>query len=269
MSTETTRTTEDPHARHRAYQALVGRLRDLVHRTVPPGATVAVVSKGDPDLVSLEGRQGWHLPQDDSGGYVGYHPRDSAAAIEALEALRTRGADFLVLPATTRWWLDHYTDFAIHLQRNYESLVDLPETGTIYSLNPAGRLVAQADTAPDGGLERHRRELLAQQIQDLVEHLLPAGQPVVVVDGEGASALQLPGRSTMHLPALRSDRVDRLETLRRQGAAYLVVSRTAFDRWRADDVLRPHVEQHYRCITRQAHVCFLYELLPAEEPVIP
>src|SRR3712207_3563099 len=115
MSTKDTPTTEDLLTRHRAYQALVGRLRDLIHRTVPPGATVAVVSKGDPDLVTLEGRQGWHLPQDDRGGYAGYHPRDSAAAIEALEALRTRGADFLVLPATTRWWLDHYTDFAAHL----------------------------------------------------------------------------------------------------------------------------------------------------------
>ena len=156
MSTRSTPTTEDLLARQRTYQALVGRLRELIHRTVPPGATVAVVSKGDPDLVSLEGRQGCHLPQDDSGGYAGYHPRDSAAAIEALEALRTRGADFLVLPATTRWWLDHYTDFASHLQRNYESLVDLPETGIIYSLNQAGRLVAQVDTAPDGELERHR-----------------------------------------------------------------------------------------------------------------
>ncbi len=269
MSTKGAPTTEDLLTRHRAYQAQVGRLRDLIHRTVPPGATVAVVSKGDPDLVSLEGRQGWHLPQDDSGGYAGYHPRDSAAAIEALEALRTRGADFLVLPAATHWWLDHYTDFAAHLQRNYESLVDLPETGSIYNLNQAGPLVARVDTAPDGELERHRRELLARQIRDLVEHLLPAGQPVVVVDGGGGPPLQLPDRPTLQLPALRSGQVDQLENLRRQGAAYLVVSRTAFDRWQTDDALRPHVEQHYRCITRQAHVCFLYELLPAEEPVNP
>ncbi|MGY1688884.1 hypothetical protein [Geodermatophilus sp. SYSU D01105] len=227
------------------------------------------MSKGDPDLVCFEGREAWHLPQDENGGYAGYHPRDSTAAIEALEALRTRGADFLVLPATTRWWLDHYTDFAGHLQRNYESLVDLPETGAVYSLNQAGRLFAQVDTAPDRGLERHRRELLAQQIRDLLEHLLPAGQPVVVVDGEGVSPLQLPGRPTMHLAPLRSGQVDRLEILRRQGAAYLIVSRAAFDRWRTDEVLRTHVEQHHRCITRQAHVCLLYELLPVEEPVIP
>ena len=42
----------------RVYRQMVGRLRDLVHRNVPQGAIVAVVSKGDPDLVSFAAGRG-------------------------------------------------------------------------------------------------------------------------------------------------------------------------------------------------------------------
>jgi hypothetical protein len=39
------------------------------------------------------------------------------AAITALEAARTRGAAFLVLPGTAYWWLDHYEEFQRYLDR--------------------------------------------------------------------------------------------------------------------------------------------------------
>ncbi len=53
-----------------------------------------------------------HFPQDASGGYAGHHPHDSATAIAELEELRRRGAEYLVLPATARWWLDFYGGLA-------------------------------------------------------------------------------------------------------------------------------------------------------------
>jgi hypothetical protein len=80
---------------------------------------VLVISKGDDQLLKFAGRRGWHFPQEDDGTYAGWYPPDSAACIAELERLRARGADFLVIPETARWWLRHYAGFANHLERNY------------------------------------------------------------------------------------------------------------------------------------------------------
>ena len=66
--------------------------REFVVEAVPAGATVLVVSRGDDDLVSFDGRVGWHFPQAEDGVYAGHHPQDGDAAIRHLEELRTRGA---------------------------------------------------------------------------------------------------------------------------------------------------------------------------------
>src|SRR6266542_3663969 len=81
-----------------AYAELVDRFTRRVRRAVPPGATVAVVSKGDQKLLNIEGRQAWHFPQRADGVYAGYYPPDDASAIDHLETIRKKGADFLALP---------------------------------------------------------------------------------------------------------------------------------------------------------------------------
>ena len=107
------------HDRFRRYQQLPARLREAVEAAVPAGATVAVVSKGDSELVDLGERRGWHFPQDDGGGYAGYYPGDGAAAVAHLEVVRARGAEFLLLPRTAFWWLDRYPEFRRHLESHY------------------------------------------------------------------------------------------------------------------------------------------------------
>jgi hypothetical protein len=82
---------------------------------VPPGRTVAVISKGDDELVTIQGRRAWHFPRGDDGTYAGYHPGSSEEAIDHLEALRSDGAAYLIIPAPSIWWLDHYTGFTRHL----------------------------------------------------------------------------------------------------------------------------------------------------------
>ena len=106
------------------YHALVAGVKQLVHDTVPPGATVLVVSKGDEEMLRFVDRRGWHFPQDEAGGYAGHYPADSAACIAELERLRQRGADFLVIPETSRWWLQHYAGFAEHLEQRYALCAD-------------------------------------------------------------------------------------------------------------------------------------------------
>jgi hypothetical protein len=101
------------------YERLIAHIRWLVDSTVPPGSTVAVVSKGDARLLNLNGARGWHLPQAEDGSFAGYHPSDSDEAIHHLEKLRAKGAGYLLLPSTGFWWLEHYEGFRRHLETRY------------------------------------------------------------------------------------------------------------------------------------------------------
>jgi GT2 family glycosyltransferase len=103
------------------YRRFVERFREAVSDHVPAGSNVLVISRGDRDLLDLDGLEGRHFPQDEAGRYLGHHPRDSAEAVARLEALRAEGASYLVVPATSYWWLDHYLGFAEHLHDLYAS----------------------------------------------------------------------------------------------------------------------------------------------------
>jgi GT2 family glycosyltransferase len=106
------------------YGALVGRIRSGVGEHVPPGRQVAVVSRGDDELLDLAGRQACHFPQAADGAYAGHHPSDSAEALRDLSAVHAAGADYLLIPHTMRWWLDFYQEFAHHLSTHARIVVD-------------------------------------------------------------------------------------------------------------------------------------------------
>jgi GT2 family glycosyltransferase len=111
--------TWQPHVRrpNAWYRDLVERISDTVDRELPPDAVVLVVSNGDEELLQLGAeRRGWHFPQMEDGTYAGYHPGDSAEAITHLDALREKGAEYILFPETADWWLRFYTDFARQLR---------------------------------------------------------------------------------------------------------------------------------------------------------
>ena len=64
-----------------SYKQLVGRIQDMTRASLPADSTVIVVSKGDEELLKLDGRQGWHFPRTEDGRYAGYYPADSVTAI--------------------------------------------------------------------------------------------------------------------------------------------------------------------------------------------
>jgi glycosyltransferase involved in cell wall biosynthesis len=102
----------------RRYGELAAGVRAAAAAAVPPGATIAVVSKGDDALTAFDGRTGWHFPRDPrTGGYAGFYPPDSAAAVSHLGELRAAGATHLLVPGSMGWWLDHYPGFREHLDR--------------------------------------------------------------------------------------------------------------------------------------------------------
>jgi hypothetical protein len=117
-----------------AYGQQVRRIRRLAAETLPAGATVLVAGKGDEGLLKLDGLRAWHFPQTLDGVYSGSNPASSLAAIAQLEALRLKGADFLLLPSTAYWWLDHYTAFKDHLRGRYREVVRQADTCLIVDL---------------------------------------------------------------------------------------------------------------------------------------
>ena len=129
-----------PHGRRvtDAYREAVERVREIVASTVPPGAAILVVSRGDEALLDLNGRAAAHFPQLEDGVYAGHYPADSSEAIRQLEALRTEGAEYLLFPKTSFWWLDHYTGFRRHLDLRYLRAHDDDDACVIYGLNGGG-----------------------------------------------------------------------------------------------------------------------------------
>lgn len=123
-----------PSDAKQGYARLVKVIRDLVQLTVPNQSTILVISKGDEDLVNLRGPVAWHFPRAVNGKFAGCYPANSTEAIEHLEQLRSQGADYLIIPSTSFWWLEFYADFTAHLQQKYRIATFQEEVCLIYRL---------------------------------------------------------------------------------------------------------------------------------------
>jgi SAM-dependent methyltransferase len=247
------------------YQLLIRKVREAVEGAVPAGATVLVVSKGDEELLRLEGRRGWHFPQRPDGVYAGHHPADSATAVAYLEELRARGADYLLIPQTSLWWLDHYADFRRHLEGRYRAVLRQPDVCVIYALREQAT-----------GKHQQYQDLI-RKIRETVSSAVPAGATVAVVSKGDGELLQFEGRRGWHFPqgpdgvyaghhpADAAAAVAHLEELRARGADYLLIPQTSL--WWLDHYpdFRRHLEDRYRPVARLDDVCHLYALQPSPE----
>ena len=121
-----------------AYYQMIRAIRAMVQRLLPRDATVIVVSKGHDELLRLYRRRAWHFPQDRAGEYSGFYPSNGQSVIAQLEAARSRGGDYFILPATAFWWLEKYPEFARHLDRRYRLIERNEEACAIYALHEPG-----------------------------------------------------------------------------------------------------------------------------------
>jgi len=128
-----------PHARRITpeYQQLRQRIRTAVMTRLPPATTILVISKGDEELLNLDGRLGWHFPRTEDGRYPHLYPADSAQAIAQLEAGRAEGAQYLLIPKPAFWWLEHYGEFKRHLDCHYRLALQDEQTCLVYELGGA------------------------------------------------------------------------------------------------------------------------------------
>ena len=143
---------------------LIQRIREIVSASIPPGREVIVISRGDDDLLNLGERRGCHFPQAADGEYAGWYPKSSIDVISHLEILRERGGEFLVIPETSLWWLDYYSEFRSHLEEHYSVVTHIEHSCLIFGLTRRGN--EMSDSLPgdsitstsrdsESGIEKH------------------------------------------------------------------------------------------------------------------
>ena len=103
-----------------------------------------------------DGSEGRIYLSQGGGAHDSSRPLDSDDAINRLEAIRARGAQYLLLPATAFWWLDRYQKFREHLEARYPVIVRAEETCIIFDLResattPPSSKIAGGYTAKRGG----------------------------------------------------------------------------------------------------------------------
>jgi hypothetical protein len=240
------------------YADLVARIYEAVAGAIPPGSSVLVISKGDAGLLAIPGVSASHFPQASGGEYAGHHPLDSVAAISALEELRRGGAEYLVIPATARWWLEHYAEFATHLATHGELVADEPDCCLIYGLGGFGTGAARP---PEAG-----PRVSIDQMRDYLQHLLSPEAKLVVLEDEAerisaglaplASVGLAPGEAAGEGESLLAE----LERLAAAGSDYLVVPR-ALDEWfDRSSGLAARIERSCRTVADQRHLCRVFDL---------
>jgi len=254
---------KDVAARHAEYLKSTARLHDAAREKIPAGAQVLVISKGDDALLRMGGRRAQHFPQGPDGRYAGFHPADSAAAIVQLDALAARGAQFLVIPAASLWWLEHYREFAEHVASGVVFRDDA--IGAIYALS---ELEVASSTRSD-----FAAAAVYRQLEAVVCNLLPAGARLLVISKGDPQLLAFDGLDVSHFPqdarggylgyhpADAAAAIEHLEALRAGGAEYLLIPQSAC--WWLDSYaeFRAHLEKHARLISRQQHLGILYALV--------
>jgi hypothetical protein len=227
------------------YEELCQRVGRAVAEATPPQSAVAVISKGDPKLIRLDGRSGLHFPGDAEGRYVGFHPRTSEEAIALLDTARAAGAEFLCIPATAFWWLEHYQGFADWLGGHCRSVGGDADACVVYELL---RSPAQAASQPgaDG------------QVRALLDSLLPEEALLFTLGfpGEGLAAA---GRTVTALSRSRAFGLRRRLTEAPDLPAFVLVSRRE-----GEAPMEPALERSLAAITtpvaRREHLCDLLQV---------
>jgi hypothetical protein len=95
---------------------LVPPMRELLTSILEPDAGVLVISDGNDAWLNLD-RRAWHFPQDVSGRHVPINRAKGLSMLAQLDALRDRGASYLVIPSTSFWGVERSDELLRYLRR--------------------------------------------------------------------------------------------------------------------------------------------------------
>jgi GT2 family glycosyltransferase/glycosyltransferase involved in cell wall biosynthesis/SAM-dependent methyltransferase len=208
---------------HSGNPAVMAAIKRVVGDVLTDERPVVVISKGDPVLMDLGAHPAWHFPQNEDGQFAGYYPADSSTAIAHLEGLRERGAGYLLVPASCKWWLSHYRDFGQYLHDRYQLLAE-DASCLLFGLEPglprsgqAARRGARPDLAAEIDNLRaqvdHLRETLAatgEWVSDLAPRVASSQQQLTSLPGVLEEAFASVSGT---IGALESDVSARLESI--------------------------------------------------------
>ena len=105
-----------PPTRRLGYRRLVERVRAAVARRSPAAPRSSSSAGATATLVELEDRAGRPLPPGPGGATSATTPATARRRSTSSSTCARGGAEYLVLPATSYWWLEHYGGFAEHLR---------------------------------------------------------------------------------------------------------------------------------------------------------
>jgi hypothetical protein len=247
------------------YDSLIDRLRETANEMIPRGATVLVVSRGDDELLRIGPRRALHFPQDEFGRYAGYHPSDSDSAIAALEDMRARGAEYLLLPSTSFWWLDYYEGLREHLDGNYPAIVS-NDACMVFELLATGAQTGSGDADTDGVSTATQTRRLAGPLDELLQALLPRDASIAIA---ATDEVELPSFADVRSVRV-SDPGDGLAAIFAAAgdAEFVVVPATAYDRVHESGAL-PVLLGPWQLVTRQQHMCEVWERVSGTEQPPP
>jgi hypothetical protein len=108
-------------------------LRRLLDENVPSGSEILLASDGCPTGLAIKGYKYRHFTQDEDERRFRWREVDSPTLINRLEAWVQNGAEFLVIPNSSLWWLQ-LQDFREHLDGQYQRLGGRKDFGVLYRL---------------------------------------------------------------------------------------------------------------------------------------
>ncbi len=105
---------------------LLTAIPNPVHAGDEPGVTNITWSTGD-------GSEG-QVYVSSTGVYPGHDPVNSDEAWASLESAKSKGAEYLIMPAQSFWWLDDYQEFRKRVEARYPCLIRNRDACIIFAL---------------------------------------------------------------------------------------------------------------------------------------
>lgn len=249
------------------YAQVIERTKACITESVPAGSTIAVINKGDASLLRHDRRAAQHYPQSPDGSYAGFYPSDSTAAIAQLERTRDTGVEFLVIPATAFWWLEHYEGLRRHLDSRYRTALRRDDACVIYDLREGTHANAPSPA-------KKAAHSLNARLRDFLTTLLPAKAHVAIVSKGDPELLAMKRLKATHFPQQEDGEwtgyhladsaacIAHLDDLIERGVRWLVIPRPQL--WYLDHyaAFAAHLSENHRLVTQQRHLCAVYELNP-------